>query len=108
MSIHEELAKIKLERPERFKERFRMILFNIKNNPSAYEKFEHDADLGDAIISKAGMTIYLVPKEYLAVFNKHKKKLETPIGFTLLASPQTGIRLCAFGINITLYEKAAL
>src|SRR3989344_255238 len=108
MNIREELAKIPLERPERFKERFRMILFNIKNNPSAYEKFKHDINLGDAVLSKKDTTIYLVPKEYLAVFNKHKKKLKEPLGFTLLASSQAGIRLCAFGITITLCEKAVL
>ncbi|MEK6812633.1 MAG: hypothetical protein AABX86_00795 [Nanoarchaeota archaeon] len=108
MNIHEELAKIKLERPERFKERFRMILFSIKNNPSAYAKFDHDVDLGDTILTKIQDTVYLVPKEYLAVFHKHKKKMTVPIGFTLLASSQTGIRLCAFGITIVLYEKAML
>ncbi len=108
MNIHEELAQIKLEKPERFKERFRMILFNIKNNPSAYEKFDHDVDMGDALLAKVGDTIYLVPKEYQDVFKKYRKKLEQPVGFTLLASSHAGIRLCAFGITIILYEGAML
>ncbi|MDO8628842.1 MAG: hypothetical protein Q7R56_03735 [Nanoarchaeota archaeon] len=109
MNTREELKKQPLHNPERFKERFRLLLFNIKNNPTHYEHLEgKKVDIGDLFLTKKGSTIYLVPKEYETIFDKYIKNDETPLGFNIIASSQQGIRLCAFGIMITLYDKAIL
>ncbi|HLD12626.1 MAG TPA: hypothetical protein VJB87_03445, partial [Candidatus Nanoarchaeia archaeon] len=109
MNTRTYLREHPLQNPERFQQRFRLLLFNIKNNPVHYEHLEgKKVYLGDAFLTKKETTLYLVPKEYEDIFDKYIKKDEAPLGFTLLASTEHGLRLCAFGVNIILYEKAVL
>ena len=98
-----------INNPERFKERFQMLLFNIRNNPNHYDYLEaKKIDLGDAYLTRRDETIYLVPKEAWEFFKKNKKKLPPHQGFTLLANTNHNIKLCCFGVMTILYDKALL
>ncbi|MDO8556310.1 MAG: hypothetical protein Q7R96_04005 [Nanoarchaeota archaeon] len=98
-----------IEHPERFKERFKQLLFNIKNNPIHYEHLEgKEIHMGDAYLTKRDDTIYLVPTEAWEYYKKNKKNLPTHQGFTMLASSSHNLRLCCFLVNMILYDKAVL
>lgn len=108
MSWQEDIEKTEIKNPERFKERFRMLVFNVRNKPSAYENFRYNINLGDGIITKVKDTIYIVPTELKEIFKKIKNKMDGPFGFTVLASSSHGIRVCCFGIKQNLLGKALI
>ncbi len=108
MKWFEELERIEIKNPERFAERFKMLFFNVRNNPEAYKEFKHDVNIGDGIITKVKDTVYIVPSEVKDIFNKIKKNINEPEGFSVLASSEYGIRVCCFGVKYNLLGKALI
>ncbi len=98
-----------IKNPERFKERFKLLFYNIKNNPTHYEHLEKKPiDMGDAYLTKADDTVYLVPKETWDFFKKNRRNLPAQQGFTILANSTHNLRLCCFGVTLILHDKVVL
>jgi len=107
--MFEELSKLKISNPERFKNSFNLIAQDIQDGTFDIEQERIDKENDHYIVVEKNRLnsyfIHIVPKEAYNLFSKIREEFpEEFLGFTVLIKKHHGkdVRLSCFGIPCTL------